>query len=297
MTDALSIRELGEGQYQARAFITLLADSLAKAEIPNARRDAALIAQLALDQDEPILSHHDLQFDKAAITRLKDLMARRLTGCPVSRLRGYREFYSLHFELNEATLDPRPDSEALVEAAIFHIQNKPYQIADFGTGSGCLLLASLAHCPQATGIGLDISQQAVIMAEHNAASLGLADRAQFLCSHWDAALAEAARFDVILSNPPYISVNDAPSLRPEVRDFEPPEALFAGITGLQAYEALLPIIAHRLLPAGKAFIEIGQGQEEDVCHLASLSALQVEAKIRDLSGIIRCLTFVKEANL
>lgn len=284
---------MGNAPIEARFLLNDLARDLASADIDNSRRDANLILQMALLSDEPVLMHHEVSLDKAAEARLADLMRRRKQGCPISRLRGSREFYSLEFALNEATLDPRPDSEVLVEAAIAQCQDKPFHIGDFGTGSGCLLLSVLANAPHATGIGVDISADAVRQATLNAATHGLTDRAEFIISDWDEALDEAIQFDMILTNPPYIPTGDAPSLAPEVRLFDPALALFGGASGLEAYQRVMGIVARRLAPAGICFVEIGQGQEEDVMALGLAAGLAPDGQLKDLAGIIRVLKFIK----
>lgn len=265
-----------------------------RASIDNPRRDANLILQMALRSQEPILMHHEIRLDAAAEARLSDLMARRLAGEPISRMRGWREFYSLNFILNDETLDPRPDSEVLVEAAIAHCGDAPYRIADFGTGSGCLLIAVLANCMQATGVGLDIAPQAIRQAEENAAHNKVAQRARFDVSDWDSALDDAARFEMILSNPPYIPLSDEMSLSAEVRLHDPPLALFAGEDGLDCYRIVMGIIAKRLVAKGVCFIEIGKGQEVAVEAIAQEVGLAIEARLPDLAGITRVLKFCKK---
>lgn len=277
----------------ARLIITQLAERLQQVGNPSARRDATLILQMAMSSAEPVLSHHDILLDERAHAELESLMTKRLAGCPVSRLRGFREFYSLDFWLNEATLDPRPDSECLVEAAILHIADNRYHICDFGTGSGCLLIATLAHCKNAKGTGLDLSERAIAQAQENAAYHKLDNMAHFAVSDWDSALQADETFDVILANPPYIPLDEAASLSPEVRDFDPPLALYGGQNGLQAYEILLPIIARRLVPSGHCFLEIGKGQEDDITRFAQKAGLSLVRQIKDLGGIIRCLDFIK----
>ena len=187
----------GATSHYARDLLNQLSEKLASAGISSPRLDANQILQMALGRDATILSHHDIILDPVSQERLDDLMAQRLAGCPVSRLRGYREFYSMNFFLNKDTLDPRPDSEVLVEKAIAAIQDKDLEIADFGTGSGCLLLATLAHCQNAKGIGLDISDAAIEQARKNAAHHKLEDRAKFMPSDWDRALAGNRQIDVI----------------------------------------------------------------------------------------------------
>lgn len=290
---------MGNAPIEARFLLTDLARELASAAIDSPRRDANLILQMALLSDEPVLMHHEISLSPEAERRLADFMRRRKDGCPISRLRGSREFYSLDFALNEATLDPRPDSEVLVEAAIAHCQSKlahqdkPIFIGDFGTGSGCLLLSVLANVPKATGIGLDISGDAVGQAAANAAAHGLSDRAEFITSDWEAALDEDVQFDMILTNPPYIPTGDAPHLAPEVRLFDPELALFAGASGLEAYQHVMGIVAQRLVPGGICFVEIGQGQEDAVTALGHEAGLVLDGQLKDLAGIIRVLKFLK----
>ena len=280
---------------EARLILNRLANRLAEKQIETARLDANLILQMALSLDERILMHHEIALSQSQQEELERLMAKRMAGCPVSRLKGEREFYSLRFGINEDTLDPRPDSEILVEAAIAHCQSlkQKLAIADFGTGSGCLLLSVLYHYKDATGLGLDISEKAIEMAQDNANSLGLSERVHFIASDWDEGLDDETRFDVILSNPPYIAEGDRQSLAIEVASFDPECALFAGDDGLDAYRLLMPIICHRLHEGGVAFIEIGQNQQDDVIDLAKRADLEIERLYKDLSGIIRCLKFRK----
>lgn len=281
----------GQEPIEARFLLNDLAKQLAAHQIDNPRRDANLILQLALERDEPILMHHEVCLTNDASRRLSSLMARRIKGCPISRLRGNREFYSLPFSLNDQTLDPRPDSEVLVDEAIALCGDKAWRIADFGTGTGCLLLATLANCPNATGIGLDLADKAIGLAEENGAQLGLSDRADFFVSDWDSALDEGHLFDLILSNPPYIPITDKATLAKEVRLYDPPLALFAGPDGLSAYRLLMALIARRLIPHGYCLIEIGKGQEDDVEQIAKQAGLHPSGRFCDLAGIVRVLKF------
>lgn len=276
-----------------RALVTKIADKLAHGMIESPRRDANLLLQLALGRQEPLLTYQEVCLDESALKRLHQLIDQRLQGCPVSRLRGNREFYSLLFDINDHTLDPRPDSETLVAAAIQECGSHAFQIADFGTGSGCLLISMLVTCENATGIGLDLSKQAIAQASQNAARHGVEDRTQFLISDWDSGLEEGAQFDIIISNPPYIPRHHESDLAPEVRLYDPALALYGGDDGLVAYRQLLPIIADRLKASGCVLIEIGKGQEADVEKIALAANLIPDTQFTDLAGIIRCLKFVK----
>ena len=217
------------------------------------------------------------------------LLKRREDGEPFSRLRGKREFWSLDFALSPATLDPRPDSETLIAAALDDIPDRaaPLFIVDYGTGTGCLLLALLSELPQASGLGIDIQPGAVATASANAAALGLADRAEFRLGGWDAAIERPA--DVILSNPPYIPSSAIPGLPPDVARFDPLLALDGGSDGLDAYRALGAAIRGLLTPTGRAYIEIGAGQGAQVSRIFAESGLQIADLRADLAGTERCV--------
>ena len=218
-------------------------------------------------------------------------MARRAGREPVSRILGEREFWSLRFSLAPDTLDPRPDSETVVEAALDWCGERPgpLRVLDLGTGTGCLLLAVLESRPEATGIGTDIAAGAVAEAARNAAALGLSDRASFRRADWDAGI--AGRFDLILSNPPYIPTPEIGGLEPEVTSWDPKAALDGGADGLDAYRRIAPAAAGRLAPGGAAFLEIGAGQEEPVEAIMAAEGFSRFVRKADLGGNVRCLGF------
>lgn len=281
----------------ARALITQLAEQLAEAGIDNPRFEARLLLGLALGREDAPGSHEELALDQQQKDRLAELLQRRCAGEPPSRLRGWREFYGLRFLLNSAMLDPRPDSEILVEAALSFADqlgpDKALRVADFGTGSGCLLLSLLAHLPNASGTGLDISAKALEGAAENARTLGLAERVQFVAGEWQAQLPQD-QFDIILANPPYIRLTDKSSLAREVVLHDPPLALFGGADGLEAWRVLLPVLARRLAARGRAFVEIGSDQAVLVTDLAQQSGLCLQAQLSDLSVQPRCLVFIQK---
>jgi len=274
----------------ASGVLAQLASRLKDNGMDSPVRDARLLLALALGREDPVLPHETITMTGAAQARLEDYLARRLAGEPISRMRGWREFYSLRFGLNRATLDPRPDSECLVDAALAWLrraEDPAPTVLDFGTGTGCLLLAVLHAIPDAVGTGVDAAPEAVRQARANAEALGLDGRARFLESDWDAAL--EGQFRLILSNPPYIPQGDLPGLMAEVRDHDPVRALDGGADGLQAWGRVLPAISRRLAPDGRAFVEIGAGQEKAVAALAGAAGLKLAGQIKDLSGTIRCL--------
>jgi release factor glutamine methyltransferase len=216
------------------------------------------------------------------------LVARRAAHEPLALIVGQREFWSLDLAVSPATLIPRPDSETLIEAALatFAGRDLPRRLLDLGTGTGCLLLAALSEFPAAFGVGVDRSFAAVALAARNAAMLGLAGRAAFLCADWTLAL--DARFDLVLSNPPYIPTAQIDGLMPEVARYEPRSALDGGADGFSAYRRLVPDLARLLAPGGVAVLEVGAGQAPTVARLAR-SAGFASHQHHDLSGIARAL--------
>ncbi len=255
-------------------------------------RDARHLLGLALGRSDPVYPHEKIEFPPAAAARLDDLIKQRAAGKPVSRIRNSREFYGLNFKLNAATLDPRPDSETLAEAALnwlrLHKPDAP-RILDLGTGTGCLLLSVLAHWPDASGVGVDCTPDAAAMAQQNAESLGLQNRSEFIIDDWGKNITE--EFDLILSNPPYIARSDIADLMPEVRLFDPMLALDGGTDGYDAWRQLAPILPRRMKKHAACFVEIGQGQAKAVTALLAEQGLFCWDSYADLSGIIRCLEF------
>ena len=265
---------------------------LAKAGIPDARREARLILAHALGiGTATILGYPERAVEDAG--RFDSLIARRAAREPLSHLTGRREFWSLEFEVTPETLDPRADSETLVEAALAAIPDRqaPLSVLDFGTGTGCLLLALLSELPNARGVGIDIAEETLAVARRNAAGLGLAERALFAIGDWGGAL--AGPFDLIVSNPPYIPAGEIPGLQPEVADFEPRRALDGGVDGLDAYRRLGPDISRLLRPGGVAVLEFGLGQGDAVARLMAAEGLAPQGFRADLAGHDRCLTLAK----
>ncbi len=217
------------------------------------------------------------------------LIARRERREPLSHLTGRREFWSLELETGPATLDPRPDSETLIEAALDVVEDRadPLSVLDLGTGTGCLLLAILHELPRAAGVGIDASPEALAVARRNATHLGLASRARFEEGDWGRALQRP--FDLILCNPPYIPTAQISQLEPEVAEYEPRIALDGGPDGLDSYRAVMPDIARILTPRGAAVLEFGAGQGAAVGQIVAGAELAVAGVYRDLAGHDRCL--------
>jgi release factor glutamine methyltransferase len=262
---------------------------LATADVDSPGLDARLLIGHALNLDRAeMLSQSERELTINEITIIDQLIVRRCTHEPVARIFGQREFWSLNFGLNEATLDPRPDSETLVEVAVRYLRDMPSpRILDIGTGSGCLLLAILNEVRKATGLGIDIAPRAIDQAQINATKLWLADRVRFQVGNWLDHITE--KFDAIISNPPYIPSGDIASLMPEVRDFDPRRALDGGEDGLDIYRLLLPLCAGLIKPTGFALFEIGQGQAEDVSTIFRDCGFKGLMRYQDLNGIERCI--------
>ena len=250
--------------------------------------DARLLVARAVDEDGGFLPR-ERALKGEELDRLTALVARRARREPMSHILGEREFWSLPFKVTRDTLTPRPDSETVVEAALAGGQGR--RLLDLGTGSGCLLLSLLSEWPGATGIGVDVSAGALIVARDNARLLGLEDRARFVAGDWGAGLSGC--FDVIVVNPPYIAEGELDTLAPEVSAFEPRIALAGGGDGLDAYRSLAPQLPGLLSDDGRACLEVGQGQAPGVSAILESCTLRVLGVAKDLAGIERCVTAVK----
>jgi release factor glutamine methyltransferase len=254
------------------------------------------------DLDARILVGHALALDHAGLvaaaarplleteaSQIAALQARRIAGEPTARIVGMREFWGLPLIVKPAVLVPRPETETVVELALSLVgedRTRPLRIADLGIGSGAIMLALLFELPNAFGVGTDVSANALDVARGNAERLGLADRAQFLVSHYGTGL--GGSFDLVVSNPPYIATREIATLAAEVRDHDPRLALDGGADGLDAYRAIAAD-ARRLIGSGPLVVEIGAGQQGDVEHLFAEKGLAIGAVRHDLSGIARAV--------
>ena len=246
------------------------------------RRAAGLSAAALISAPEAELGQ--------AAARVEAFARRREAGEPLSRIEGRREFYGRDFQLTPDVLDPRADTETLIEAALAAFAPRaavPLRVLDFGLGSGAILATLLCEWPAAVGVGVDLSPAAAATARANLDLLGLESRARVRVGRWGEGL--AGPFDVIVSNPPYIRTGDLAGLAREVAAHDPLLALDGGEDGLDAYRALAPEIARLLAPGGRFFLEIGQGQGDDVAALLVAVGLRVDLRRRDLSGVERVI--------
>ena len=272
-----------------RALLGDAAGRLRAAGIDSATLDARILIGHALGfSREQLLTRAGETVTAEALARVEPLLARRLAREPVSRILGRREFWSLEFALSPETLDPRPDSETVIEAALTEVpRDRPLSVLDLGTGSGCLLLALLSELPLAHGLGIDQSPGAVATAAANAERLGLTGRARFERADWHDGL--AGRYDLVVANPPYIPEAEIAGLEPEVTRFDPWAALTGGADGLDAYRRLAPMLPVLLTEQGVAVFEVGAGQAAAVAALLEAAGLLLVGVRRDLAGIERCV--------
>lgn len=257
-------------------------NELGGSDTPRLDAELLMAEALHIDRDRLILSPPDRDVPE----RFWTMLERRKAGEPVAYITGRRAFWNIELHVGPGVLIPRPDSEVLIASALEHFEGTagPRRILDLGTGPGTLLLAALDLWPEATGLGVDLSRQALSYASSNSRRLGFEARAKFSVGNWADGIAE--RFDLVLCNPPYVA-EDA-ELGPGVREFEPDEALFAGKEGLDSYRALAPQLPDLLSPGGLAAVEIGHDQSEAVTALLDRDGLRARVA-NDLAGRPRAI--------
>ena len=275
------------------AAVAQVAARLAAAGVADSGREAILLVRRAADVSAAAYIADPAAPLGAAAARVERFAQRRERREPLSRIEGRREFWGLDFAVTPDVLDPRPDTETLVEAALAGLgarKGEALRVLDFGTGSGAILAALLSEWPQASGLGIDASEAAAAVAQRNLSGFGA--RARVRVGGWGAGVEGA--FDVIVSNPPYIRSGDIVGLDEEVRAHDPALALDGGADGLDAYRALAPDIARLLAPQGRFFVEIGRRQGDEVVAILAGAGLAVVERRRDLGGIERALGGLRE---
>ena len=274
-----------------QAAIKAASEILERADVPNAKREASLLLAHFIAGDIRLLYREpDRQLTTGQYQEFSRLIKRRAVREPLSHLTGHREFWSLDFLVSGDVLDPRPDSETLIEVVQEYYKKgfEPRRLLDLGTGSGCLLLTLLSEMKGATGVGVDASETALAIAQKNATRLSLETRAEFRRGSWGKELEE--KFDLVISNPPYIPSNEINNLQPEVRDFEPMLALDGGEDGLDCYRDILKCIQNILRPGGLLVFEVGAGQAQDVGQLMLDNGFNALQYRRDIGAIERCVS-------
>lgn len=263
---------------------------LKAAEISTYHLDSRILLEYSTGKSrETIAGHPEIELTIEETQLFFTLIKRRAAYEPIAHLIGKREFWGREFKVTHNTLDPRPDSETLIEQALklFPDKNAPLRILDLGTGTGCLLLTLLKEYPFAKGIGVDIHFPALKVAQENTLNLGLEKRVQFILQCWAAGIKGC--FDLIISNPPYITSADLALLQPEVSLYEPHIALEGGIDGLDCYRMIAPSLSPLLSDEGYAILEFGCGQETDISTILMTHQMQPILYSSDLGGIIRCV--------
>lgn len=262
-------------------------ESLARGGVDTPDLDARIILRAVLGvSDSDFITGTEIKIESHERDRIKNMIERRLAGEPVSRILGEREFWGMAFRITPDVLDPRPDTETIIDSALKRFgANPPTKILDLGTGSGCILIALLHEWPQAQGVAVDVSESALEVAEENARRHKVDSQIRFICSDWDSNLNEC--FDLVVSNPPYIPNPVIANLDREVRNHDPILALGGGNDGLQAYKKIFSGLSKLMNLEGRGFFEIGYDQQSDVMRLAEESGLCVEGIHADLAGIGR----------
>ncbi|MDE2444581.1 MAG: peptide chain release factor N(5)-glutamine methyltransferase [Alphaproteobacteria bacterium] len=264
--------------------------ALCDADIELSALDARLLLQAASGlTHEEIIAEPDLVLSSAQIAQFDGFITRRLTHEPVSRILGSREFYGRSFHVTPAVLDPRADTETIVEQILALPLQRHVRVLDIGTGSGAIIITLLAERTGWSGIALDVSAAALEVASLNAKTLGVAGRISFHGGAWFGTLDE--RFDLIVSNPPYIPKADIAGLEEDVRHFDPMLALDGGDDGLAAYRAIAAGAAAHLTPSGWIVLEIGAGQATEVTDIFADQGLKLVGQRADLGGHVRALVF------
>ena len=272
------------------AAVADVASRLRQAGIEASRWEARLLIGQAADAgQEAVIGFPERTLSAAQLQALEHLVTRRLRREPVSRIRGWREFWSLRFRLTPATFDPRPDSETVVLTALDLVGNRAAElrVLDLGVGTGCLLLSLLHELPRAGGVGVDRNAGVLAVAAANAKALGVADRAVFALGDWGEDI--RGPFDLIVCNPPYVPSSSIDELSPEVLGYDPRLALDGGADGLDCYRALAPDVARLLGARGCAVIEVGLGQVDAVAVILMAAGLSPASRVLDLAGVARCV--------
>jgi release factor glutamine methyltransferase len=270
--------------------------ALAAAGIDNVRFEARLLlAHAAGLSAEQLIARGAEPAPAAVAERLRALTARRVLREPMAYILGEREFWGLPFKVSPAVLVPRPDSETLIEAALALMpdRQRPWRILDLGLGSGCLLLTLLREYPAASGVGLELSEEALAVAQANAEALAVDARARLILGDWqqpDWQQRLGGPFDLLVSNPPYIEAGAIERLMPEVARFEPRLALDGGPDGLAAYRNIATAAPALMAPGGRVLVESGEGQVTEISRIFASAGLAMEAPWRDLAGIDRVVS-------
>ena len=286
---------------EANIIIRSATETLKKNDNPSSSLDSRILLGHAMGLDRSIYPHENIDITQDEINTFKKLIKERLKGKPVSRIIRKKEFWKMIFTIDDSTLDPRPDSEVIIQTILNHFidKSKKLRVLDLGSGSGCLGLSILDEYKKSEAIFFDISKKSLEMVKLNSLNHKLYERAKFVHMNWfdkkwDAKIFEIikkTKFDIIITNPPYIPSNEIKDLEIEVKKFEPILALDGGDDGLESYRCIIPKIKKILALEGKLFIEIGKDQENLINQIANSNNLIYKESNKDLSGITRVLVY------
>ena len=274
---------------------------LRKIGIDTANLDCRLLLSESLDRYETIYNHQNIYISEKEMEKFKNLIQQRLSGKPVSRIINKRSFWKKEFELNDTTLDPRTDSETLIESVIECYPEKLefLKIIDLGSGTGCLGLSLLDEYSCSEVSFFDTSKKSLEIVKTNAENFDLLERSKYInldwnFRDWDKKLMKIEnnmKYDIAISNPPYIPTNDIKTLKKEVKKYDPFIALNGGKDGLDSYRSIFSNLSNIIKSNGKIFFEIGKGQENDVTKIAIKHGLFPIQYKKDLSGVTRVIIF------
>jgi release factor glutamine methyltransferase len=276
--------------------IDLAAEALEDSGVPGARLDAERLLASELGKDRTyLLAHFQDSVPEPSAERFFASITERRRGRPLQYLLGWQEFRGLEFEVTPAVLIPRPETELLVDVAIQRFSEGDSILADVGTGSGCIAVATAVALPRAGMMATDLCEDALAVARRNASRHNVDDRVQFLCGDLLLPLSTLGleeTLDCVLCNPPYVAERDLPALQREVRDWEPRLALVGGFTGLEIYRRLLPQALRFLKPGGTLIMEIGYNMQAEITRLFD-ATWKLEGIRDDFSGIPRIVVAQK----
>lgn len=277
-------------------------EKLKKSGCETASLDCRLLLSKVIKKADPVYMHQDIFITDNEINKFRVLISERAEGKPVSRIINKRSFWKRDFKLNEEALDPRADSEILITTVLKYYPNlhEKLNILDLGSGSGCLGLSLLEEYKNSYVTFVDISEKSLQIARVNAKQFSLVDRSKYYNCDWNEKdwdrnlleFAEQSKFDIVVSNPPYIPTNDIKLLKTEVKSFDPMIALDGGQDGLTAYKSIFLRLKNLLKDKGKVFVEIGEGQQSSVSKIGIENNFLEIGYEKDLSGIVRVIIFL-----
>ena len=275
---------------------------LKKSGSETASLDCRILLSHVLEKTSTLYTHENVNITDDEIKKFKVLISERSFGKPVSRIINKRNFWKRDFKLNEEVLDPRQDTEVLITAVLKYYSNifDKLDILDLGSGSGCIGLSLLEELKNSNVSFLDVSKKSLEIVKINATEYNLEHRSAYFqlnwnSKNWDSDLLKfrnKSKFDIIVTNPPYIPTDEIKSLQREVKDFDPFVALDGGLDGLMAYKTIFPKFNRILKNGSKIFVEIGMGQEDMVIKIGYENNLLLLGYEKDLSGIVRVIVFM-----